>query len=58
MLMLVVFVLAFGVPTYSLLHGVQNFSWHMPRDIINLAYWQLFGELHVIDDIAGLFLSK
>ncbi|CAF1494168.1 unnamed protein product, partial [Adineta steineri] len=50
MLMLTVFVLAFGVPTYSLLNDVQNFSWHMPRRIINLAYWQIF-ELQIVEDI-------
>ncbi|CAF1659112.1 unnamed protein product, partial [Adineta steineri] len=50
MLMLTVFVLAFGVPTYSLLNDVQKFSWHMPRRIINLAYWQIF-ELQIVEDI-------
>lgn len=46
MLLLFVFILAFGVPTYSLIYGVQKFSWHIPREIINLAYWQVFGELN------------
>ena len=56
MLMLTVFVLAFGVPTYSLIHGVQEFSWHIPRAILNLAYWQVFGELEVLDVIESTFL--
>ncbi|CAF4081087.1 unnamed protein product, partial [Adineta steineri] len=51
MLILTVFILAFGVPTYSLLFGVQQFSWHLPRAILNLAYWQIFGELEVLDEI-------
>jgi hypothetical protein len=58
MLILTVFILAFGVPTYSLVHDVQKFSWHMPRHIINLAYWQIFGELNTMDDIDSLFLLK
>ncbi|CAF0852590.1 unnamed protein product [Rotaria sordida] len=51
MLMLTVFVLAFGVPTYSLVYGVEKFTWHLPRAIINLAYWQIFGELEALDEI-------
>ena len=51
MVMLTVFILAYGVPTYSLMYGVEKFSWHIPRAIINLAYWQIFGELTIIDEI-------
>ena len=39
--MLTVFILAYGVPAYSLIYGVQRFSWHIPRAILNLAYWQI-----------------
>jgi len=58
--MLTVFILAYGVPAYSLLYGVQKFSWHIPRAILNLAYWQIFGELEVLGDIESItfFLSK
>ncbi len=58
--MLTVFILAYGVPAYSLLYGVQTFSWHIPRAILNLAYWQIFGELEVLGDIESstFFLSK
>ena len=51
MLMLTVFILAFGVPAYSLIYGVEQFSWHLPRMILNLAYWQIFGELEILDEI-------
>ncbi len=51
MIMLTVFILAYGVPAYSLIYGVQEFSWHLPRAILNLAYWQIFGELEVLDEI-------
>ena len=51
MIMLTVFILAYGVPAYSLINGVQEFSWHIPRAILNLAYWQIFGELEVLDEI-------
>jgi len=51
MIMLTVFILAYGVPAYSLLYGVQKFSWHIQRTILNLAYWQMFGELEVLSDI-------
>ena len=49
MLMLTVFILGFGVSSYSLIYGAKKFSWHLPRDIINLAYWQIFGELNALD---------
>jgi hypothetical protein len=58
MLMLTVFILAFGVPTYSLVYGVQKFSWHIPRAILNLAYWQIFGELEVLGDIESKLILK
>ncbi|UJR33345.1 hypothetical protein I4U23_020794 [Adineta vaga] len=51
MFMLGLIILAFGVPTYGLLNGVEDFSWHIPRKIINLAYWDIFGEVQAIDDI-------
>ncbi|CAF4413462.1 unnamed protein product, partial [Adineta steineri] len=51
MVMLTVFILAFGVPSYSLMYGVQEFSFHTPRAIINLAYWQIFGEIEILGDI-------
>ena len=51
--MLTVFILAFGVSSYSLIYGVQQFSWHLPRRIINLAYWQIFGELNALEEFEG-----
>ncbi len=41
--------MAFGVSSYSLIYGVQKYSWHIPREIINLAYWQIFGELNALE---------
>ena len=52
MLMLTVFILAFGVPAHSLIYGVEEFTWHLPRDIFNIAYYQIFGELEILDKIA------
>ncbi len=49
MLMLTVFILAFGVSSYSLIFGIQKFSWHLPREIVNIGYWQIFGELNALD---------
>lgn len=52
--MLTVFILAYGVPAYSLIYGVEKFSWHIPRVILNLAYWQIFGELEVLGEIESI----
>jgi len=51
MSILTVFILAFGVPAYSLMYGVEEFTWHLPRSILNIAYWQIFGELTILDEI-------
>ncbi len=53
MLMLTVFILAFGVPAHSLIYGVEEFTWQLPRDILNIAYYQIFGELEILDKIAS-----
>ena len=47
--MLIVFVVGYGVAAHSLIHGSKEFSWHIIREIINLAYWQMFGELNVLE---------
>ena len=47
--MLTVFILGFGVSSYSLVHGTREFSWHLPREIFNLAYWEIFGDLNSLD---------
>jgi hypothetical protein len=49
--MLTLFILAFGVPAYSLMYGVEEFTWHVPRSILNVGYWQIFGELQILDEI-------
>ena len=49
MIMLIVFIMGFGVSSYSLIYGAKEFTWHLPREIINLAYWQIFGELNALD---------
>lgn len=49
MLMLTIFIFGFGVSLYSLIHGVQPFSFHLPREIMNLAYWEMFGDLNELD---------
>ncbi len=51
MLMLTVFILAFGVPAYSIMYGVEEFSWHLPRTLLNTAIWQIFGELEILDEV-------
>ncbi|CAF1628691.1 unnamed protein product [Didymodactylos carnosus] len=52
-MMLTVFILAFGVSSYGLIYGVQPFSWHLPRKVFHIAYWQIFGELKILDEFEG-----
>lgn len=51
MTILTVCTLAFAVPAYSLMYGVEEFTWHLPRSIFGVGYWQVFGELEVLDEI-------
>ena len=51
--MLTVFILGFGISSYSLINGVKEFSWHMPREIVNMAYWEIFGDLNSLDTFEG-----
>jgi hypothetical protein len=47
--MLTVFILGFGTASYSLMHGAEEFSWHLPRKIVNVAFWHIFGEVNTLD---------
>jgi hypothetical protein len=47
--MLTVFVLGYGVAAYSLLYGSKEFDWHILREILNLAYWEIFGDLNALE---------
>lgn len=54
MVMLTVFVVGFGVSAFSLIYGTNKFTWHLPRKIIHLAYWEVFGEINSLE----IFESK
>lgn len=47
--MLIIFVLGYGIPFYSLMYGTRTFSWHIIRRVLNLAFWQIFGDLKVLE---------
>jgi hypothetical protein len=47
--MLTVFVVGYGVAAYSLLYGSREFDWHILREILNLAYWEIFGDLNALE---------
>lgn len=53
MLMLIVFVVGYGVAAHSLLYGSKEFSWHILRETVNLAYWQVFGDLNTLEAFEG-----
>ncbi|CAF1439584.1 unnamed protein product [Rotaria sp. Silwood1] len=48
MVLLIVFILGFGVSSHSLIYGTKEFSWHLPRELLHLSYWQIFGELDIL----------
>jgi hypothetical protein len=57
-LFLIVFMMAYGVSSYRLIYGVQNFSWHLPRIIVNHVFWQIFGEFSSLETFASIRINK
>jgi hypothetical protein len=51
MALLTVFILGFGVSSYSLIYGPKAFTWHLPREVLNHAYWQMFGEINTLQEV-------
>lgn len=45
LLVVIVFLLAYGVASQSLLFRQRDASWDILRDIVFYPYWQLYGEL-------------
>ena len=50
-MLLIVFILAYGVAVQALIDPYRKFSWgeleHLIQDIIFLPYWQMYGELQL-----------
>ncbi|CAF4817676.1 unnamed protein product [Rotaria sp. Silwood1] len=55
MILLIVFIFGFGVSSHSLIYGTKQFTWHLPRDILHLSYWQIFGELDILSKFENNF---
>ena len=48
-----VFVFAFGITTQATLYPNTPLSFGLIRDIINKAYWPIFGEMKIYDEELG-----
>ncbi|CAF4756547.1 unnamed protein product, partial [Rotaria sp. Silwood1] len=55
MVLLIVFIFGFGVSSHSLIYGTKEFTWHLPREILHLSYWQIFGEIDVLSKFENNF---
>ena len=47
MLLLVVFILGYGVAAQALLYPVRPFYLYVFKDVFMLPYWQMYGELQL-----------
>ena len=47
MLLLVVFILGYGVATQALLHPVRPFSMAIFMDAFMVPYWEIYGEIQM-----------
>ena len=44
-MVMLVFLLAYGVSSQGLLYSVRTPSWTILKDVIYFPYWQLYGEI-------------
>jgi transient receptor potential cation channel subfamily M protein 2 len=52
LLILIVFILAFGVASHSLRFPNAQLSWTILKDVVYMPYWQMYGELF-LEDLSG-----
>ena len=55
LIILVIFILAFGIAMQALLHPNENFSYETLKGAVYLPYFQVFGELF-LDRVEGLLI--
>ncbi len=54
MMIVVVFVISFGVITQAMLYTNNTFDWNLVKKIINKAYWPIFGEMKILEEISEI----
>jgi transient receptor potential cation channel subfamily M protein 2 len=54
MMILLVFLLAYGVSSLSLMYPVRDFYSQVFKDITYFPYWQIYGELF-LEELEGQF---
>lgn len=53
-MILVIFLLAYGVSTFALRFPDQPFSGDLMKQVVYYPYWQIYGEIY-LDQLEGLF---
>ena len=54
LIVLVVFLLAYGISSQGLLYKERSPDWVILKDIVYFPYWQLYGELF-LDEIDSMY---
>ncbi len=49
---LMVFIIAYGVASQVILYPNSEFGWELLRDVLKKPYWQMYGELF-LEEIEG-----
>ena len=52
MVIMVVFVVAYGITSQVILYPNSDLNIHLVRDIMNYAWWSIFGEFN-IEEVSG-----
>lgn len=50
-LILLIFLIGFGVALQALLQPRENFTFSLFLEILDIAYWPLYGEIKILDDL-------
>ena len=53
MIVILTFVLSFGISLQSIVSPKERFSIGVLREIINIAYWPIYGELSILERLNG-----
>ncbi len=52
LIILVVFIIAYGIASQAILYPNSDFNWSLVRDVFRKPYWQMYGELF-LEEIEG-----
>ena len=50
-IIILTFMISFGISLQAILFPKDSFSWSIFREILNIAYWPIYGEISILERI-------